>query len=498
MGIIIRQSVKSTIVSYVGVGIGIFNIVFLATRYFSASQVGLSRVVFENAVLFTSIAHLGVPYIAIKYFARFKGNVNHQHGFLVFLLVYGLVGFLFFSLLYLFSKQLFVHYYQSNSPELIEYYYYLLPIVLFSIYLNIFEAYCQVNERIVVPTIVREIFLKFSNSVLIFLFALHVIDFDRYLFGMIIIMGIGPLLLIGYLKKLGKLDLKKDFSFLNKSSFKEMMTYGLFIVLGGIGNILATKIDVLMLPAMTNLQSTGIYVIAIFIAMVIEIPKRSISQITTPILANAISRNDMKQVDELYKKTALNQLIVGLLLFLLIWCNIDAIFVIMPNTAVYNQGKYVVFFIALSRLVDMASGVNTEIILNSKYFRFGLTSIAVLAILTISTNLIFIPVYGINGAAFAAALSIFIYTLIKLTYVWIRFRLQPYTQKSLQVIALSLIPFAVTLIFPVSSDGVVRSMIFLVVKSTLIFILFTVLILKFRVSEDVNNLVKALLKKVKR
>ncbi len=498
MGIIIRQSVKSTIVSYVGVGIGIFNIVFLATKYFSPVQVGLSRVIFENALLFTSIAQLGVPYIAIKYFAHFKKDQTHNHGFLIFLLIYGLAGFVFFCMLYFFSKHFFVHYYQSNSPEIIQYYFYLLPIVFFSIYLNIFEAYCQVNERIVVPTIVREVFLKLSNSLLILLFASHIINFDWYLIGMIVVTGMAPFLLIIYLRQLGKLDLKRDFFFLNSSSFKEMVTYGLFIVLGGIGNILATKIDVLMLPAMTNLQSTGIYVIAIFIAMVIEIPKRSIAQITTPILAHAIAKNDLEQVNDLYKRTALNQLIVGSLLFLLIWCNIDIIFVIMPNTSVYNQGKYVVFFIALSRLIDMASGVNTEIILNSKYFRFGLTSIAVLAILTITSNLIFIPVYGINGAAFAAALSIFIYTLIKLIYVWIKFKLQPYTQKSLQVVILALISYLVTLIFPDSSDGIIMSILFLLIKSSVIFVLFVGMILRFTVSDDVNQLVKAALKRLKK
>ncbi len=498
MGIVIRQSIKSTIVSYVGVAIGVFNIVFLAAKYFSPSEVGLSRVIFENALLFTSIAQLGIPYIAIKYFSHFKQQEKNNHGFLYFLLSYGLVGFILFLFLYFFSKQIFVHYYQANAPELIEYYYYLLPIVLFSIYLNIFEAYCQVNERIVVSSIVREIFLKLSNSILILLFAAHIISFDWYLLFMIAAIGCAPLLLIIYLKKLGKLDLYRNFSFLNFSTLKEMIVYGLFIVLGGLGHMLSTKIDVLMLPAMTNLKSTGIYVMALFIATVIEIPKRSITQISTPILVNALNKNDLPQVKELYEKTALNQLIAGSFLFLIIWCNIDAIFAIMPNTAIYNQGKYVVFFIALARLIDMASGVNTEIILNSKFFRFGLTSIAVLALLTICFNLVFIPVYGINGAAFAAATSIFIYTLIKLIYVWMKFKIQPYSKKSFLILLIVMITYAVTLIFPEVHSDILSNLLLLSVKSIIISIIFVGIILKWKISEDLNNVITTVFKKFKK
>ena len=495
MGIIIRQSVKSTIVSYVGVGLGIINIVILATKYFSPVQIGLSRVIFENALLFSSFAQLGVPYIAIKYFNHFKDREKKNSGFLFFLLTYGLIGFTFFLVLYLFSKDLFVNYYRKNSPEIIDYYFYLLPIVLFTIYMNILEAFCQVNERIVIPTVVREIFLKLSNSILILLYAIHLLGFNGYLIGMIVVTGCAPVLLAFYLKQLKKFDLRKDFSWLNRGLLKEMVVYGLFIVLGGIGNMLATKIDVLMLPAMTSLQSTGIYVIAIFIATVIEIPKRSIGQISTPILAQAIHRNDIVQVQDLYRKTSLNQLIVGSFLFLIIWCNIDSIFLIMPNTEVYRQGKYVVFFIALARLIDMASGVNTEIILNSKYFRFGLTSIALLALLTISSNLIFIPLYGINGAACAAALSIFIYTLIKLVYVWMKFKIQPYTQRTFQVIACALITYGITLLLPGKPDNFVTAILYLVIKSSLILILFAVIILKFKISEEVSHIAKVLLKK---
>lgn len=497
MGIIIRQSIKASIATYAGMAIGMVNVVILTTRYFSPQQVGLTRVLLENALLFTSLAQLGAPYIATRFFSYFKSEEKKHQGFLTFLLMYSLCGFLVFALLYFFSKPLFIYFYQTKSPELIAYYYFVLPLVFFNIYLSIIEAYSQVNGRIVVPTIVREVFLKLFNSFLIILFALNLLTFDGYILWIIFSYAFASVLILFYLKQMNWLHLGIDFSLLNPKFLKEMIIYGLFVVLGGVGYILSTKIDVLMLPALTNLLSTGIYVVAVFIAAVIEVPRRSISQITTPILAQALKENDMKKVEDLYKKSALNQLIAGSLLLLLIWCNIDNIFSIIPNKAIYSQGKWVVFFIALSRLIDMASGVNGEIIMNSKHYRFSLTSIFLLAIFTIVTNLIFIPLFGINGAALATAISILIFTGIKIIFVRLKFKIQPLTSKTFLVLTGATMVYLSTLFFPEWENSVLDSVISVILKSLFIAAAFGFIILKLKISEDMNSIFKTFSEKIK-
>lgn len=496
MGIIIRQSFKSSIVSYLGIVIGMVNVIFLSARYLSPEQLAIMRVIIENSLLFVSLAQLGAPHIAVRFFPFFQDEKNKHKGFLFFLLLYCSIGFFIFLLIYLFGKPLFVSYFQEKSPELIPYYFYVVPFVFFSLYLYVLEAYSQIHGRIVVPNIIKDLFLKLANTFLIILFALQIFGFDGFLNGFILAYGIAPLLMIIYLQKQNWLFLQKDFTLLKPAFLKEIIVYGLYIVIGGIGYLLATRIDLLMIASMVGLKETAVYSIALFIAVVIEIPKRSVAQITAPILSQALKENNFEKVGELYSKSALNQLIFGLLIFLLIWCNIDAIFSIIPKSEIYSQGKFVVFFIGIAKLIEMASGMNNEIILNSKYYRFGLVTMVLLAGLTITTNYIFIPLYGINGAAFATALSIFIFTLIRVIFVQWKFKLHPYSPKFLSVILFAVLAFFVVWFLPEFGKNLWLVFLNIAVKSTIILLVFILLIYRFRISEDIHELIDNYLKNI--
>jgi O-antigen/teichoic acid export membrane protein len=133
----------------------------------------------------------------------------------------------------------------------------------------------------------------------------------------------------------------------------------------------------------------------------------------------------MKAVKKLYEQTAINQLIIGALLLLGIWSNLSNIYHFVPNGKLYEQGFYVVLFIGLGKLSDMLFGANGEIIVMSKYYKFNVLAVLILAMMTIALNLVLIPEYGIQGAAIASFLAMFLFNLIKYLFVWIKFGLQP-------------------------------------------------------------------------
>ena len=83
--------------------------------------------------------------------------------------------------------------------------------------------------------------------------------------------------------------------------------------------------------------------------LMIAIPRNVIAAISTPLLAQAWKRNDISQIEEIYKKSSLNLLIVGCFLFLLIWCNLDFIYQIIPRHEVYETGKWVVLMVLFSQ-----------------------------------------------------------------------------------------------------------------------------------------------------
>jgi len=288
-----------------------------------------------------------------------------------------------------------------------------------------------------------------------------------------------------------------------------MLSYGMFTLLGGIGYLLTTKIDIVMLPAFEGLRQTAVYTIAILIATLMEIPKRTLTQAVTSTLSFAIKDNDQSKINELYKKTSINLFIFGSILFLLLWANIDDIFVLIPKGDIYGAGKIVLFLFLLGRLLDLLSGINSEIILYSKYYKYSLVFMVFLGIITVITNLIFIPVYGILGAAVATLLSIVIYMLARIVFVWVKFKIHPFSSSTL----LSILFFILILFIVVEGNNsftnilnnlfninnyYISSILNIIIRSLLLTAITIFLFIKFNVSEDFTNLVFNTFDKIKK
>jgi len=66
-----------------------------------------------------------------------------------------------------------------------------------------------------------------------------------------------------------------------------------------------------------------------------------------------------------------------------------------------------------------------------------------LAISTVLLNWYFIPKYGINGAAYASCIVIFLYNITKLLFVKAKFNMQPFTGNTLKTLGLIIYGFSV-------------------------------------------------------
>ena len=215
--------------------------------------------------------------------------------------------------------------------------------------------------------------------------------------------------------------------------------YGIANFFSGLGFKLSNMIDVLMIGSMVGVVGVGenqglkaiaIYSLAVFMSSVIEIPSRAISNIAFPLVGKAWANNNVEEVKNLYKKTAINQLVVGGLIFIGIWINIDQIITILIEISQesfdYSSIKYVVFFLGLAKLFHIASGINGGIIMTSKYYLFGTYITISLIFITLFTNWIFIPIYGIVGAALATAISLLLFNLVSFLFLLVKFKMQPY------------------------------------------------------------------------
>ena len=494
MGIVIRQSLKASIVTYLGTAIGTFNVIFLYNQFLNQDEVGLiAGALVSIPLIFASFTQLGIPQLAVRFFPHFDDQENGHNGFFSFLLLAPLFGLSLFTLGYLALRETFHTIYADTSPLLPKYFYYIIPLTGSFLYMAILEAYARVHLRIVVPAIIRELLLRLSNSALILGFGLGYLNLDQLVLGITLSYVFAVIGLLIYIKQLKRFYTRLDFSFLRKPMFNEMLQYGGWVILAGASFTLIQHVEKLMLPAYAGgLGTTAVFDINSRMGLMIAIPRNVIAAISTPILAQAWKRNDHAQIADIYKKSSANLLLVGCFLFLGIWCNLDFIYQIIPNHEVYEAGKWVVLMVGISKVIDMGTGLNSEILINSKYYRYDLIFYLILAIGIVVGNLIFIPLYSYNGAALASLIALGGYNAIKYFFLWNKMGMQPFDLKTLGIILCSLIIAYVVLAIPVFSGNWFLNV---GIRSSAVTVLFTLACWGFNLSPDIRQLIENKLKK---
>jgi O-antigen/teichoic acid export membrane protein len=231
------------------------------------------------------------------------------------------------------------------------------------------------------------------------------------------------------------------------------------------------------------LKQVAYYTVAFFIGNAIIIPSKSITAISVPLIAKAWEKQDLDEIQIIYSKSSINQLIIGGVFFLCIWLNIDQVFLLLPEK--FSAGKWVVFYIGLSQLFNMASGLNGQIILNSKYYRYDLFTSVFLVFVTITTNFFLILNYGINGAAMATAISILLFNLIRLILIKVKMNMHPFSLQTFYTILLLFGLYFLLNFLPNSSC----SFLDIIWKSLVAFIIFIPTVFYLNLSEDINKVI---------
>lgn len=498
MGIVVRQSLKASVGSYIGVLVGVINQMYVSTELLTVEQYALSRILFENSLLFASFAHLGTPFIVDRYFSLFRNDEEKHRGILSFLLMLPLVGVFLFCIIYWLFTPLIVGYFSKNSAMLVDYHFLVIPLTIFWIYITVLDAYCRNNSRIAVPMFVREVYLRVANVLLVLIFGLGWINFDWMLYLIIAAYGFAVVLLIIYIMVLGKGYWRlPDRTIFTKSLFYQMLGYGTFTVLGALGVNIILFIDRTMLAGERDLVNAGIFIVASYMASVIEIPRKALAQISIPILTQHLRDEDFGKLEKMNQKTALHLFLSGGLVFMLIWVNIDDIFYLLPKSNIYSEGKYVVLFLLITKLFDMAAGLNTEIILYSKYFRMATWIIIFTALLGFFLNLWLISAHGFIGAAIATSLTTLVYSGLRVGYIKYRFGISPYSTQSLQALIVFGGVFLLSFLIPQHNQTPVLAMVWILIRTMFVCGLLGFYVWKWRVSDEISGLMDGIMKKLK-
>ena len=506
MGIVVRQSIKGSIMNYLGVLVGFITTFFIVTKYLTTEEVGLTRVLVDASILLSGLAQLGTSTSAMRYYPYFKDEKERDHGFFGWSVIIPFIGFIIFSILFFVFKQPIVNYFSKNSELFVDYIYFVIPMAFFMTYLLVFETNSNLLMRIVVPKFIREVGIRLMTLVVYLLYAFDVINLDGMVVSLCLTYGIATVLNIIYLFSLKKISFKIQPAFVSKWLRKDFILYTLFLIATSLAGNLIPVLNTFFVSGKLGLAVAGINTIAVYIASMVEIPYRSLAAISRPQISQGMKDNNMQDVNNMTKNVSLHQFLASTFIFFLIWINIDLIYNVIPNGNVYDEAKLVVLILSIVKIINTSLNVGATILSYSKYYYYSLLFTVILTITAIYMNIKLIPLWGMEGAALASLISYIVYYTFLLTFVNWKIKVSPLSMKELYTLVIILSLFAIDWllqtyvseyfisIFNVELFGRILDS---VVRTSLFSIIGIVIIYKSKISKQVNDIIDKFLSMLK-
>jgi O-antigen/teichoic acid export membrane protein len=494
MGIIQKQSIRSTIGISIGFAIGAFNLLVLAPKFLSTEQLGLTRLITDLGITLATLCTLGSLPVIYKFFPFYKSHLPAQKNDLpAITLLICCAGFIVLSSVGYLFRNIIIQKFNTKSPLFVEYSWLVYPFCLFYLLFLWLEGFSWSFKKGVSSNLLREMAPRVLFAVLLVLFFFHLISLPQFLllFALSYLMPVAILFIM--LRKTGEFNFNWSISSLSLRLKNKMINFGLFIFGAQFLNLLSRTADTFIISSKSErgLTDTAVFTIATYVVTLMEIPQRSITSISIPILSESWKSKNMRSISNIYTKSVANLLIIGLSMFCLVLLNVHNLGIFLGKD--YQGIEKVVFFLGISKLIDLGTGANSQIISTSNYWKVDFTTTVIFTIIALPLNYILIAQYKLMGAAYATLIAIVFYNGMRFCFLWIKFGLQPYTWKEVMAIiyaaAAAILSYQLPKISNIFADSALRTVVFC--------LLFFPPVYFTGVSAEVNQLIKKYLLLIK-
>ncbi|MBC7696283.1 MAG: polysaccharide biosynthesis C-terminal domain-containing protein [Burkholderiales bacterium] len=493
MGVIKRQGIKNTIITYIGIMIGAFNIIFIQPKLLTPEELGLTRLLYDFSYIIGIAIPLGLPNIIVKYFPFFKDPQKKHNGFAGFILAIFFIGFVISTLCLLFFRPVITGYYIEKSGLFVSYFSFIIPFTFIVSAITVTTAYCQSLFKSTIPSFLNDICLRLGTILITVLYFNKLISLDTYVYFFISLYAIELVIIIGYILLVDKISFLPNKELFKKFPGSKMLKFGLLLCLASFASIALRKIDVLFLGT-TSLELVAVYTTAIFIASFIEVPLGALERISHTKIADNFANDNFVEIEKIYKDSVKYLLLIGGLLFIGINACTKYVYQIghLPDT--YLKCIDVVYIVGIGALINISTGVNSAIMFYSKHYILGTIFLVITLVITVILNLALIPIYGIYGAAIASALASFIFNFVKFFFIYQKFKFQPYTLKSLYILLLIIACSLVSYFLPELN---LNAFINLLYKGVVVSLLYIIVVYQLKLAPELFEMLQAKFNKTK-
>jgi O-antigen/teichoic acid export membrane protein len=505
MSTIRRQSIISSFIIYIGFAIGLLNTYFFTrdaafpgqAGTFTAEQYGLTSIFIAIATMMCTFSMIAMPSYIFKFYHYYNDHLPpRKNDMITWALLVSVIGFIFVMLAGWFFKNLVIRKFGEHSPLLVTYYYWIFPMGLGLSIFTVLEAYSWNLGKPVVTSFLKEIQWRLLTTVLIVLMLCGVIrDYDLFIkLYAFTYPGIAVTLFI-YLVVTKKIHFTFSISKVTRRYFGKIIRLCTFVYAGSLIFTLSQVFDSIVIAAVLTdgIAKAGIFGLAQIMGSVIQAPQRGIVAASIPHLSRAWKEKNMGLLQRIYHRSSINQLVFAAGIFVLIALNYTEAVKTLHLKDAYLAGFDAFILLGLMRIVDMGTGVNAQIIATSTYWKFEMISGVILLALMLPLTIILTRQYDILGPAIANLISVTIYNIIRIVFLWKRFRLFPFTIQSVYTVLLAVASFVVCHYIFIGVHGFAG----LVLRSIALLILYTTGTIYLKLSPDLQPVLQTIRKKLR-
>jgi O-antigen/teichoic acid export membrane protein len=490
MGIVFRQSVKTTIIIFAGAILGAL-VLFLSTQLIPKQQLGFSRTLTTQALMASQLFMFGLHNTLSVYIHQYNNSDKRKHVLigLCLLLPIFLVGIS--TIVYYTFRYQIVHLFKPEDITFIQRYFMWLPLfTLLFIYLTILEQFLASQMKVALSTFTKEIVVRLANIVLIVLFGLQLITFDAFIAGTVLAYLIPVSLLVIFSRRQKAFGLSLQINAFSKTELKELLHFTWYHWLLSVSLTLMGVLDTLMLGPLSpnGLSDVSVYTNAIFFISFLQIPYRAMVSATFPEFAKTFKTNDQNKTQDLFHRSSINILIASLAITILICVNMHNAVTVMKKG--YEAMTTLVYILTIGTLIDIATGMNGQVLSVSNYYKANFYFSLTLVGLMILFYSLFIPRYGIYGAAWGSAAALIIYNVIKFIYVWKKLGLQPFTGKTSLLLVAGAVTFCAGYFYPNLTNPYLDTFI----RSFIVISIYILMLLWLKPSADLQQYISSVRK----
>ncbi len=419
----------------------------LIARYFGPEEYGQFSLAIIVLGLFVAISTLGLTDGLLRYISLYRGKreqnkINYLINFCAtLLLISGIISCLimFFSASFI-SKEIF------HNESLILYIKVFSFLVPMSIFMNVFITIIRAYEEINIYSFIQNILQNLVKLIFLLIFIFFGFKGGAVIFSYFL--GIFSMLAVSYFfcrYKLSEIFVKYQVSNkIKKKINKEVLSYSWPIVFFGLTISILYWTDSFLLGYFKSVTEVGIYNAALPIVTLLSMAPEIFGQLFIPLIAKEYAKKNLSMIKELSKQIVKWIFIINLPLFLII--------LIFPGVAInllfganYLAAENALMLLSVGGIFVSLTTISASLLFIKGKSKLVLINILGVAIINIILDIILIPKYGLEGAAFATMFSNILFGTAALIETKIYFGFIPLRKKMASIFIASFVPLVLIL-----------------------------------------------------